>query len=97
MCDCYFHKCLFCKNELSIHIADFCVPREDIVVICPDCCKPDYEKSEADINIAKYKRLFFGIIEDKNQIDGKLKDGRYRGKLVLILSKNPKTYGICLN
>ena len=35
MCDCYFPKCENCDNEISVHIADFCVKRETVKVYCP--------------------------------------------------------------
>ncbi len=98
MCDCYYHKCMCCKNHISIHIADFCVPRTDIEVICPDCIShyADNNTQEAVIT-GTIQRLFFVRIDCKQQVDGTLKDGRYKGKLVLIFSRNKKAYGICLN
>jgi hypothetical protein len=104
MCDCYAHKCLFCENKISIHIADYCTKRENIAVICPDCqAVGDYERSKTFYHngkglwIKKYERMYIDIIEDREQIRGKLKNNRYKGKPVIILSKDPKAYGVHLN
>ena len=93
MCDCYYQKCEFCDNEISIHIADFCVERKDIEVICPDCVK----YKERGIYTGFYKLMFAGIIKDRNQVNGKLKNGRYKGKLVIMFSKDVDAYGVHLN
>ena len=92
MCDCYNHKCKFCENELSIHIADYCTGRDNIIVVCPDCLK-----RRRVIAISKYARLYINWIEDRMQLFGKLADGRYKGKIVLIFCKDPEGYGIHLN
>ena len=100
MCDCYGHRCLFCKNELSIHIADFCTPRESVAVICPDCLakKANAEiRKEHLVNIKDYKQLYIERLECREQLFGKLANGKYKGKIVLLMCKNPKAYGICLN
>lgn len=94
MCDCYGHKCLFCENKLIIHIADFCTARENIAVVCPDCISGWFDKG---IHISKYKKLWIDKIEFREQVFGKLKDGRYKGKNVLLFSKSIQAYGICLN
>ena len=99
MCDCYASKCLFCDNKISIHVADFCTPREDIDVICPDC--QTYENictgENKGLNITKYKKLFIDYLFDKCQIvEGKLKGG-YKGRPVIFLSRDSKSYGIHLN
>lgn len=100
MCDCYCPKCLFCDNKVSIHIADFCTPRENVDIICPDC--QTYENlctgENKGLNIAKYKKLFIDYIFCRMQIvEGKLKDGRYKGKPVIFLCKDSNAYGISLN
>lgn len=104
MCDCYSHKCFFCDNEISIHIADFCTKRENLIIICPDCqVAGAYETDETfyhngkGLNINKYARLFIDCIECREQVFGKLKDGKYKGKPVIFLCKDPKAYGIHLN
>ena len=91
MCDCYGHKCKFCNNEISIHIADYCTARKNIDVICPDC------QTEKAIDMRDYKKLWVAKIEFREQVFGKLKDGRYKGKTVLLLSKDGSAYGVCLN
>lgn len=38
MCDCYQALCSSCQQVLvSTHIADFCISRKDLHVICPRC------------------------------------------------------------
>lgn len=45
MCDTYEARCVICGRTVPVHIADFCVPREDVYVFCgekgangcPDC------------------------------------------------------------
>lgn len=51
MCDCYYHKCSFCDNEINIHIPDFGVPRSKIRAVCPNCLK------ERDGSISIYTLL----------------------------------------
>ena len=34
MCDCYWLTCERCSTSIPLHIADFCMPREDISVFC---------------------------------------------------------------
>ena len=94
MCDCYGHKCEFCENVLSIHIADYCVKRKEIIAICPDCQK---QISNDGLGVKNCTLLFVDIIDDRNQIDGKLKDGKYKGKSVLFFSKDSRAYGVRLN
>ena len=36
MCDCYWPTCERCSTPVPLHIADFCMPREDISVFCAD-------------------------------------------------------------
>ena len=36
MCDCYWPTCERCSTRIPLHIADFCMSREDISVFCPD-------------------------------------------------------------
>ncbi len=98
MCDTYNHKCYFCENGVSLHIADWCTGRENISVICPDC-----QERRALSPFSPYVmgqeslQVFADIIMDRKQIDGKLKSGRYKGRIVLILCKDPNAYGIHLN
>lgn len=94
MCDCYGQKCKFCKNKLSIHIADYCTSRENVAVICPDCIDGWLDKG---IHISKYKKIWVDKIESREQVFGKLKSGKYKGRIVLLLSKAATAYGICLN
>ncbi len=34
MCDCYWPECQMCETRVPLHIADFCMPREDVAVFC---------------------------------------------------------------
>ena len=36
MCDCYWPTCERCSTSIPLHIADFCMPRENISVFCAD-------------------------------------------------------------
>ena len=93
MCDCYVHTCQMCDNGLSIHIADFCTRRSNIFVFCPDCL----EWPKGGLVVSSYSRLFICRIEFRKQLSGKLRDGRYKGKIVLIFCKDAEAYGIDLN
>jgi hypothetical protein len=94
MCDCYNQKCHYCDNEVSIHIADFCVKRESIVLLCPDC---QDAPSSNGFDLDRLALLFVDTIDNREQIVGKLRDKKYVGKTVLIFCKDPKAYGIRLN
>jgi hypothetical protein len=37
MCDCYTAHCAECKIAIPVHIGDFSVGREQVLVFCPDC------------------------------------------------------------
>ncbi len=39
MCDCYTTGCKNCGCDISIHIADFCTPRDTVVAFCSRCTK----------------------------------------------------------
>lgn len=91
MCDCYSHKCEFCNNGVSIHVADFCVRRETISVICPDCQAAD------KYNIDKCSKMFIDYLDCRQQINGKLKSGRYKGRPIIFLCTDSKAYGIHIN
>lgn len=39
MCDCYMGECANCGCEMSLHIADFCTPRDRVIPYCPRCTK----------------------------------------------------------
>lgn len=41
MCDCYVTECAGpnCTSKLSIHIADYCVERDEVEAYCPHCTK----------------------------------------------------------
>lgn len=90
MCDCYFHKCESCENEVSVHIADFCIPRDALKVFCPDCIHkipPDEE-----IN----GKAFVSKVIDRCQVFPNRK--RHIGKTVIFLCvAEAKAYGICVN
>jgi len=98
MCDCYAHKCKFCENKLSIHIADYCTARKNVCVICPDCLRnlaiPYFS---GRLNIKKFAQLYIDQISNREQLFGKLAGNKYKGKIVLLFSKDPKAYGVCLN
>ncbi|KKN19390.1 hypothetical protein LCGC14_0946010 [marine sediment metagenome] len=96
MCDCYEHKCEYCSNELSIHVADFCTKRKNISVVCPDCQEPQYPL-RPQLDVSSFKQLYVCTIEFQKQVSGKLKDGKYKGKVVLIFCKDANAYGIYLN
>ena len=93
MCDCYDHKCHFCDNEISIHIADFCVKRDTVTMICPDC-QCEYVEG---FNIKKHAKFFISHLDCREQVFGKLNDGRYKGKPVLFFCTDSKAYGIYIN
>ena len=85
-------------------MADFCTKRKNIIVICPDCqlagayeTGKTFYRNGKGLNIKEYTRLFIDYIEFREQIFGKLKDGKYKGKSVIFLCKDPKAYGIHLN
>lgn len=40
MCDCYTRQCAGgCGQDVSIHIADFCVDRDSVTPYCPICTR----------------------------------------------------------
>ena len=96
MCDCYCQKCQGCDNEISIHIADFCVKRESVTLLCPDCIEA-MATTEESSSVIFQGRMFICQIEERGQVLGKFKDGKYKGKTVLVFSKDPRAYGRNLN
>ena len=100
MCDCYVAKCEMCGCEMSIHISDFCVCRDEVHPFCDKCTKihpySDYiDWTIGTINaICSSKSWFFDVITDEDQVEG----GEI-GRVVLILCDvpEPKAHGIHLN
>jgi hypothetical protein len=99
MCDCYNHKCEYCDNYLSIHIADFCVARDIVKVVCPVCL------SKINPDGLLTKKVFWDTIQDDHQIcvgpneESVVDDGdtNFVGQTVLFLCDDEKAYGIHLN
>jgi hypothetical protein len=97
MCDCYFHKCEECDNQISTHIADFCVPREDVHVLCPKCIKREQYEEQRYVGIFAAK-IWICVCEYNNQIQNK--DGKAvgrKGQVVVFWSTNAIAYGVNLN
>ena len=85
MCDCYSAKCEGCGCNMSIHIADFCTPREKVHPYCPRCTrkfKGKYPKGKVFEDEVTYPREV---------------EGSKRGQKVVIICDDKKAYGIALN
>ena len=95
VCDCYCPKCENCNNEVSIHIADFCVRREKVKVYCPKKACQFEGRKMLGLNNWKYQYICTDMVQDISVIFPN--HSSYKGKNVLILSTDAKAYGICLN
>lgn len=79
MCDCYDEKCNYpgCNNRMSVHISDFCIPREEVGVFCRKHIPEDHN--------------VFVFTAQKNDHYHKIKRGWKMG--VVITGKIPRGYG----
>lgn len=96
MCDCYSAKCEFCDSMVETHIADFCVPREAIAVVCHECVE-NGRKVEKD----GWYLIDESTIEEPRQVwcenFGDTFDLGTPGKVVRFYSYDPRAYGVHLN
>jgi len=98
MCDICSIACSVCGEvELSVHIADYCVPRESVHPVCHICLS--YENGLAMLNLdgGIGAHLFIDVIETAGQetLDGK--PVGVVGKPVLFCVDSNEAHGICLN
>jgi hypothetical protein len=110
MCDCYEGLCKFCGNRIDAHIADFCIPREDVDMVCHVCTsklKYGYESEKPiDQMLANlgdeglcYEKVFVDFIESQGQIIDAITEKEIGeiGRPVLFLTNNQSAYGLRLN
>jgi hypothetical protein len=90
MCDCYCHKCEGCGCDISIHIADFCTPRENIHPYCPRCTKKLKKQG-----IPKSAQMFTDTVTTSGKYSEV--EGGKKGQEVIILCDDPDAYGVSLN
>lgn len=87
MCDCYTHQCEGCGNDISIHIGDFCTPRENIHPYCPKCTRKLPQQK-----IAGAAKVFEDHVTDNQQISR-----AHIGSRVIILCDDEDAYDVSLN
>lgn len=104
MCDCYSHRCEDCENVISMHIADFCVPREVVHVLCPECLRKRTRANEVWSYVLAHKGtpLALELVTDWGHIVRKHGDRWYElrsmiGRAVGIWCDDAKGHGIHLN
>jgi hypothetical protein len=112
MCDCYTAKCngFGCKNYVEVHIADFCIDREHLLVYCHECVakaigsNSAYEtEAIAVISVLQdlvenASQIFIDKIEAEYQVtntDGK--EIGVPGRFVVFAATVPVAHGITLN
>jgi hypothetical protein len=89
-----------CGNHVHIHIGDYCVEREMIRVICPDCLVK-MARGEHDLAVesgVKAKKVFWDVVENKDTVSGKSgEEIGVIGSVCLILCDDEKGHDIHLN
>lgn len=85
MCDIYWANCIICEKEgrfkksvLPVHIADFCMPREEVLVFC--------QKHLPQRDIVVH------ILVEQDQLDKNYEPGWSMG--IRYLTKPPTEYGV---
>ena len=91
MCNCYTTKCEDCETEISVHVADFCVPRSAVKVWCPACVRSRGRQPFPE------GKVFASAIEAQGQLYRKGRPCGRRGDVVIFVSSNPKAYGVALD
>jgi len=105
MCDCFMPKCHLCETRLPLHISDFCTPRENVEVYCPQHVGKthqfpgsvwEWECSEADFGMRKGSRMGI-LILDTEGLTGEYLDSicpnSCGGEMV---KKHPRRDGGCI-
>ena len=90
MCDCYVSNCANCDCEISLHIADFCTPRENVIPYCHRCTRKIVRGK-----LTPPDELVFNDMA--NEVSKGAIQGIKPGDSVKIYSKDPNAYGIHLN
>lgn len=94
MCDICWLKCKVCKRGMSIHIADFCTARKNVIVFCPDHVDNGLKYLAKVCLDGKVFASFDHAQEDGEYCEI---DGGKKGDTVFIVCTDPNAYGIHLN
>jgi len=98
MCDCYDAQCAGCGRLISVHIGDFCIPRERLHVWCPACIDDLkvvelYGSASNTLFLMGQKLIFFEPIAREDQVEGY---GIGSGSVLFVIDE-PLPHGIHLN
>ena len=98
MCDCCHLACIECGAFVASHIADFCVQRSSVRVICSQCLDNISSAEDKGGDGFVTKKVFFDTVLIQEQVeDAEGNSVGLVGQPVVFLVDDEKAYGVHLN